>query len=247
MRLLLKIVILSLLAVIAFSGGRYIQGNYHRWLAQLLPAPYTELIGLSRLDAIGHQPDFVPFSRLPPDLVNAVVAIEDRRFWQHWGVDPEATVRAALVNLQAGQVVQGGSTIDQQLVKNVWLNDQPTFDRKLTEAVFAVIIDWRLNKQDIMAYYLNTVYFGSNAYGIAAASHTYFGKPPQALTLAEAALLAGIPNAPSLLSPYVNPRAARNRQRIVLDAMADQGFIDSRQAMDAAVQPLRLENGTILQ
>ncbi len=184
--------------------------------------------------------DYVHIDAVPLILQQAFIAVEDNRFRDHIGIDANAIIRAALVNLQFGEVVEGGSTITQQLVKNLFLSSDRTLARKLEEVALALDIELRYSKPQILEMYLNTIYFGENAYGIGRASAVYFNKPPARLNLAEASLLAGLPNAPSLYSPYVDWNAAKRRQAVVLAAMQRHGYIDAETAQTARTAPLQL-------
>src|SRR5690606_27274205 len=133
---------------------------------------------------------------MPPYLAEAVIAIEDRRFYYHLGIDPIGLARAAVINLTSGGVVQGGSTLTQQLAKNLFLKPERTFERKVQEVILAVWLELRLSKREILELYLNRVYLGAGAYGVDAAAHRYFGKSAKDVTLAEAATLAGLLKAP---------------------------------------------------
>ena len=164
-------------------------------------------------------------SQMPQAVRDAVVAIEDRRFFSHHGVDPEAIVRAAVNDLRTGQVVEGGSTITQQLVKNLYTGDEQSFRRKLDEAALAWQMENELSKQEILTRYLNTVYLGEGAYGVQAAARTYFGVDAADLSLAQSAMLAGLITAPNHFDPYVRPRSARGRRNVVLRLMLQQGYI----------------------
>lgn len=148
--------------------------------------------------------NYVKLQDIPESLQQAVVAVEDRKFYNHWGFDMEGIFRASLVNLQYGQVREGASTITQQLVKNLFLSQEQTMGRKAEEFVLAMDMELNYSKDEILELYLNTIYFGSGYYGIKEASEGYFGKEPAMLALPESAMLAGIPNAPSLYSPYVD-------------------------------------------
>lgn len=163
---------------------------------------------------------------LPPYVTSAVLAVEDRRFYTHHGIDPRGLARAMWSNIKAGAWVQGGSTITQQLAKNLFLTPEKTLKRKAQEAVMALYIDYKFGKDDILTAYLNRVYFGSGAYGIDAAAKVYFGKPATHLTLWEGAVLAGLLKAPSRFSPAANPKKARDRGRIVIRAMQEAGYLD---------------------
>ena len=174
----------------------------------------------------GGDGSYVPIDFLPPHLIDAVVATEDRRFFEHWGVDLAGVMRALLTNLRVGRLVQGGSTISQQLAKNLFLGPERTLTRKVGELVLALWLEFRLSKRDILELYLNRVYFGAGAYGVEAAAHRLFDKPAQALTLAESAVLAGVLKAPSRFSPVTNPVLARARARSVLAKMVEAGRLD---------------------
>ena len=154
---------------------------------------------------------------MPPYLPEAVIAIEDRRFYWHFGIDPIGLTRALFTNLEAGGVVQGGSTITQQLAKNLFLKPERTFERKVQEVILAVWLEARLSKKQILELYLNRVYLGAGAYGVDAAARRYFGKSARNVTLAEAATLAGLLKAPSHYSPVINPTASEERAQLVLD------------------------------
>lgn len=189
----------------------------------------------SRLD----RQHYVRLKNIPLCMQQAIIAIEDHRFYSHWGFDVEGILRAALVNLQTGSLQEGGSTITQQLVKNLFLSQERTLTRKLEEFVLAIAMEAKYSKEEILEMYLNSIYFGAGAYGIGEAAEVYFGKPPQDLNMAEATLLAGLPRAPSVYSPYNDLIAARERQAVVLAAMVRQGIIGPGQAQAAKTAPLR--------
>ena len=163
--------------------------------------------------------------QIPDVLKQAVVAIEDKRFWEHDGVDYEGIARAARVNLEAGGVAQGGSTLTQQYVKNVYLSAEQTLERKVEEALLATELEQIMTKEEILFGYLTTSYFGSGAYGVGAAARIYFDKDVSQLDISEAATLAGVVKAPTSLSPYVDREAADERRLLVLQAMLDQGYL----------------------
>src|SRR5438128_8342933 len=150
---------------------------------------------------------------------NATVAIEDRRFYQHGGIDPEGIVRALVADLRAGRVVQGGSTITQQLVRNLYIGREKTLKRKLIEACLALKLNRNRSKHWIRGTYMNQVYYGNHAYGVEAAAQTYFSRHARNLSLEQAALLAGLPQAPSEFDPFHKPGAALERRDAVLRAM----------------------------
>ena len=182
------------------------------------------------------------FDDFPPHLVEAVIAIEDRRFFSHFGLDPRGLLRALAVNMRQGRLAQGGSTLTQQLAKNVFLTPERSFKRKVQELLLAFWLEAHFSKQDILALYLNRVYFGSGAYGVQAAAETYFSRPVQNLTRVEAAMLAGLLKAPSRYAPTRDPAAAARRARIVIAAMQDAGFINAELAAEMAGQDIIITN-----
>jgi penicillin-binding protein 1A len=183
--------------------------------------------------------DYMPLDLLPQHVTDAVIAIEDRRFDDHRGIDLWGLARAALANLRAGRTVQGGSTISQQLAKNLFLSPERTLTRKVEEVALALWLELRLTKQDILELYLNRVYFGGGAYGIEAAAQRYFDRSARELTVAEAALLAGLLKAPSKFSPASSPGLARQRARVVLAAMRDADRLTPEAHAAAVQQPIR--------
>lgn len=189
-------------------------------------------------------------SELPAHVREAFMAIEDRRFYSHWGVDPRGIARAAWANVGSGGVRQGGSTITQQLAKNAFLDSDRTATRKLREAMIAFWLEAWLTKDEILSRYLSNVYFGDNVYGLRAASKHYFGREPEKMNVGQAAMLAGLVKAPSRLAPTGNLAGARARQDVVIRAMVDAGFLTKAQADDVepqrvrASQPRTLPSGT---
>jgi len=182
--------------------------------------------------------DALELQEMPRHLVQAVIATEDRRFYDHFGIDPIGLARAAWTNLTAGRVVQGGSTLTQQLAKNVFLTADRSLERKIQELLLAFWLERHFSKDEILAIYLNRVYFGAGAYGVDAAARKYFGIPATRLGLAESALLAGMLKAPSRYNPAVAPALAGARTSVVLANMVDAGFIDQPTARAAAAQPI---------
>src|SRR5262249_41947711 len=171
----------------------------------------------------------VHLTDLPAYVPQAFIAIEDRRFYEHSGVDRMAILRAVLANLRAGETVQGASTISQQLARNLFLTPEQSINRKLREMVLASRIERRLTKDEILELYLNRVYLGDQAFGVDAAAQRFFGKNASDLTLGEAAMLAGLPKAPSRSAPTENLERATARQHTVPDAMVEAGFITHEQ------------------
>ena len=185
---------------------------------------------------------------MSPYIPMAVIAIEDKRFKDHFGVDPIGLTRAMVKNVMAGRFVQGGSTLTQQLAKNLFLKPERTLERKIQEAILAVWLEWRFSKDEILELYLNRVYFGSGSYGVDAASHRYFGKSARDVNLAEAATLAAVLKAPSRLSPARNPKLSKSRAALVLKAMHQQDYISDRESAMAltmqAKKATRFWNGS---
>jgi penicillin-binding protein 1A len=173
---------------------------------------------------------------MSPYIPQAVIAIEDRRFYSHFGVDPLGLARAMLTNIMSGRMVQGGSTLTQQLAKNLFLSPERTLERKVQEVLLALWLEQKYTKDQILAMYLNRVFFGSNAYGVEAASRRYFNKSARDVNLGEAALLAGLLKAPSRLSPARDPEAAEERAQVVLGAMREEGYITDAEIKTAMSQ-----------
>jgi len=188
----------------------------------------------------------IPLRRVSPWMPQATVAIEDRRFYSHGGIDPQAIARAVWVDVRARRAVEGGSTITQQLVRNLYISNERTLQRKLKEACLAIKLNDAWPKQRILETYLNQVYYGNLAYGIEAASQTYFSRPARALTLRQAALLAGLTQAPSAYDPFTEPAKVLARRNAVLSAMREEGMITAKQytwarrSRDLQLRPGRL-------
>ena len=180
------------------------------------------------------------YNEIPPVVVNAVIATEDARFYEHFGIDPVGIVRAMYIGLKQKGFSQGGSTITQQVAKNFFLTPEKSISRKAKEIILAIRMEKELTKEEIMTLYLNMINFGSRAYGVAAASYTFFGKTPEQLTIDEAALLAGLPNAPSAYNPISHPERARTRRDWVLGRMLDQSYITQAQFKEAVNKPINV-------
>src|SRR6059036_132978 len=192
----------------------------------------TELVGERRI--------FVPLAQVPRVLRDAIIATEDRRFYSHWGVDPIGIARAVVKNYRRGRIVEGGSTITQQLAKVLFLTADKSLERKLKEAVLALELERRYSKDRILEMYLNQVYFGHGAYGVEAAARTYFGKSVPELSVREAALLAALPRAPSSYSPFDHANAAKRRRELVLRRMVEYGALREEDAKRIARTDLGL-------
>ena len=187
--------------------------------------------------------NLTPINEIPAVMKNAVLAIEDARFYSHSGVDYKGMLRAAVANL--GRVKsQGASTITMQVARNVYLSSEKTFTRKLYEVLLTFKLEHQLTKDQILEIYMNQIFLGNRAYGFAAACETYFGKPLKDITIAEAAMLAGLPKAPSAFNPVTNPARARSRQLYIIERMEENGFITPEEAEAAKKQELRVRTGT---
>ena len=179
----------------------------------------------------------VGLHEMSPYIPQAVMAIEDRRFYSHFGIDPIGLARAMTTNLMHGRFTQGGSTLTQQLAKNLFLKPDRTVERKVQEVLLALWLEQKHTKDQILEMYLNRVYFGSGAYGVEAASRRYFGKSARDVSLSEAALLAGLLKAPSRLSPARDPKAAEERAQLVLAAMREEKMIGDKELTMAMSAP----------
>lgn len=177
---------------------------------------------------------------IPIPMQNAIIATEDQRFYEHNGVDIQSILRALVKDIKAGEVVEGGSTITQQLTKNMLLNSEQTISRKLKEAITSVKIEMTYSKNEILELYLNHIYFGEGAWGVQQAAQTYFGKNISQVSIAEAAMLAALPKAPSFYSPYKHPKAALERRNLVLKLMLEQGYVSNEEYEAAVAQKITL-------
>ncbi len=184
----------------------------------------------------------VPIEKIPDTLIRAFIAAEDAHFYEHPGIDLMGVARAMVKNIQAGTIVQGGSTITQQVAKSLLLSPERSWSRKFREAILAYRIDNKLSKKEILYLYLNQIYLGHGSYGVEAAAQNYFGKHVWELNLPECALLAGLPSAPSRYSPCAHPEKALARRRYVLRRMKELGFISEQQASDANLSPLEVQS-----
>ncbi|MEH7115841.1 PBP1A family penicillin-binding protein [Neobacillus vireti] len=189
----------------------------------------------------GQKRYWVNIKEISPDLVNATVSVEDKNFYHHHGFDFKRIAGAVVADVQAFSKVQGASTITQQYARNLFLEHDKTWKRKLTEAFYTIRLEMNYSKKDILEGYLNTIYYGNGAYGVEAASQYYFGKKASELTLAEASMLAGIPKGPGIYSPFANMEKAKTRQAIILNTMVENGYISKKAAKEAAAAPLKLE------
>jgi penicillin-binding protein 1A len=208
-------------------------GNLDRYRPPL-PSVVLDRHGVAIGRFVEERRELIALREIPPHVIDAILAAEDDGFYRHSGIDLGGMLRAAVANFKAGRIEQGASTITQQVAKNIFLNPERTYMRKLRDVALAIQIELTLSKDEILEIYLNQIYFGSGAYGIAEAATTYFGKPVGALTVAEAALIAGLPPAPSRRSPHNDPQAAEDNRRAVILRMRDTGRL-SRSAASAAL------------
>lgn len=236
-----KIMLLTALFLLAVTGAGCRPGSFLDPVvpaaSQILDVNGNVIIAVSQENRIP-----VPLDEVSVYMRQAIVAIEDARFYQHHGIDPVGLARALYRNIRAGRVVEGGSTISQQLAKNLYLDPRRTVGRKLEEMVLTIQLERKYTKDEILELYLNQIYFGEGAYGVEAAARRYFNKSAKDLGLAESAMLAGVPRAPSLYNPSRDLEAAKTRQAAVLDRMAELGLISgeqSRQAREQYLQPAK--------
>ncbi len=198
------------------------------------------------VNSLRSDPDWISLRKIPDHTRKALLAIEDHDFYKHGALDITGIARAAFVNLKAGEVRQGGSTLTQQMVKNVFLSSEQTIARKAEEAVLATWVERKYSKDEVLEMYFNTTYFGAGAYGIRDAAKKYFGKEPSQLTLPESAMLAAMPYAPSALNPYENPGGCAKRVRLVLKEMLKYGYIGNTELKEALAKGVTLKNGRTL-
>ena len=223
MKKIIKYVFFLILIVLVLCGivaGFFIyQGN------KLYKNALAESSMEERINKIRSKKDYLTIDKIPDNFTNALIAIEDHRFYSHGAVDLISIGRAIFSNITNMDFSQGGSTITQQLAKNTFFTQERKLTRKIAEIFAAIDLENKYSKDEIIEMYMNTIYFGDGYYGINAASHGYFGKNPIDLTFDEATLLAGIPNAPSVYSLSNNPDLARRRQKYIINSMVEYGFI----------------------
>src|SRR5271155_5051412 len=228
----------GLVLMLALAGPAFRETSDEDWLKK------SEL-AVTFLDRYGNEvgsrgikhSHSVPLNELPDHLIKAVLATEARRFYEHFGIDIPGTFRAVVTNARAGGVVQGGSSITQQLAKNLFLSNERTIERKVKEAFLALWLETRLTKNEILKLYLDRAYMGGGAFGVDAAANFYFGKSAREVNLAEAGMLAGLFKAPTKYAPHINLPAARARANVVLDNLVDAGFMTEGQVFGARRNP----------
>ena len=225
MKILRKILItLLLLFLIIFAVLFFIGKSYYNDALKEKPL-------LTRIEEVQSQEHFVKFEKMSKDYRNAVIAVEDHRFYDHGPVDFIAIARALFVNVKNKELQEGGSTITQQVAKNIIFNQDQSWRRKLGEIFASYDLEKNYSKNEIFELYVNTAYFGDGYYGIYDASKGYYDKKPADLNLDESSMLAGIPNAPSIYSPNVNPDLAKKRQYHVINSMLEYGYITKEEAL----------------
>jgi penicillin-binding protein 1A len=234
----LAVLFLAVAGLAVWAGYRYIDEDLPRIhkLADYRPPVVTTVYaddGRKIAEFYEERRILVPLEEMPPMLIDAFVAAEDSRFFEHRGVDVISILRALFKNIEAGTIVQGGSTITQQVTKSFFLTPERSYIRKIREAILAYRIDKAFSKKEVLYLYLNQIYLGHGAYGVGAAAENYFGKHVGELNLAEAAMLAGLPQAPSRYSPFQHPERAGQRQAYVLERMVAEGYISRSQAREA--------------
>ena len=215
----LKRIVLTAVMLLALGAAAVIWQGDQMYSDALAEKPLTEAV-----EEIQSQSQYTSLSQLPDMYLDAVVAVEDHRFWKHHGFDIIAIGRAVKNNVVAGSLQEGGSTITQQLAKNMYFSLDKTFTRKVAETFMAMKMEREYTKDEILEIYVNTIYFGDGYYGIRQASEGYYGKEPAQLSDDECIMLAGLPNAPSVYSPSVNPELAAERQQYVAEQMEKYGY-----------------------
>ena len=222
-----RILIFFLVCMLIFlipTGAITYQG-YQRYVQVMEEKTLDE-----KIDEIQSKPNYTKLQDLPQIYLDAVISVEDKRFYQHYGIDPISLVRAIRNNLRAKALIEGGSTITQQLAKNLYFDDEASLVRKAAEAMVTVVLEERYSKDEILELYVNCIYFGESYYCVYDASIGYFQKIPSQMTDFEATMLAGIPNAPSAYAPTVNMDLAMRRQEKVLESMVREGYLTEQEA-----------------
>ncbi len=225
---IIKKLLLIILILLLLAGTFTFLIGFGYYSSVLKEKPLTE-----RVESVTSKEHFTPYDELPKDYINAVVAVEDHRYYSHGPIDLIGIGRAMYTNLRDGEFDEGGSTITQQVAKNIIFNQDKTLIRKVGEVFGAFDLEKNYSKQEILALYVNSSYFGDGYYCIYDASMGYYNKEPKDLTLAEASMLAGVPNAPSVYAPTVNMKLAKKRQSHVLNKMVEYGYITEKEANSA--------------
>ena len=224
MKIFRKLLVILLILILLACGLMFILG-YSSYSQALKEKPL-----LTRIEEVISDEHYIKYEDLSEYYIDAVIAVEDHRFYNHGAIDPIGIARALWVNIKNGELQEGGSTITQQVAKNIIFSQEETLSRKLGEILAAFDLEKNYTKNEILALYVNTCYFGDGYYGIYDASMGYYNKDPKDLTLDESSMLAGVPNAPSVYAPTVNPDLAKKRQHHVLNKMVENGYITQEQA-----------------
>lgn len=225
MKTIKRILLLCLIALVIVAGV-HVKGGYDKYCEVLTDKPLAEAI-----EELQNKENYTQYEDVPEIYFKALVAVEDRRFYQHNGFDIIGTSRAIYNDIKAKQLLQGGSTISQQLAKNLYFPQDNTLQRKIAEVFMALKLEREYEKQEILEFYVNGIYYGSGYYSIYDASKGYFGKEPKDMTDYECTLLVGIPNAPSVYSLDVRPDLAEERQKKVIDCMVEVGYITENESI----------------
>lgn len=229
MKKIVKIILISILAII-LTIGIYISASGYIFYKNTVKTANLE----DKVKQISQSESFIPISEIPEDYINAVIAVEDHRFKEHGAIDVIAIGRAISSDVKNKELVEGGSTITQQVVKNLYYMEDDTkndsLDRKISEIIIGVQLEKKYSKDEILELYANNIYFGDGYYCIKDAAEGYFGKLPSEMNLYECTLLAGIPNAPSVYSPNVNPELSKQRQAKVIRSMVKYGYLTQEKA-----------------
>lgn len=248
LKFFISVMVIGICFVLVVGGiFAFIYINSLPSLEDLTPSPVAQTSKVYALDgslltefhAVENR-EIIPFNKMSQNIKDAIVSIEDKRFYEHQGVDYIRIIGALIADIRHRDIVQGGSTITQQYVKNIYFSPEQTIKRKINEAAISIQLERNYTKDKILEMYLNTINFGSGAYGIEKASQIYFGVHASNLTLSQAALLAGLPSAPELYSPFNNLEYARSRRNLVLKLMYEQELINSKDYLDALAEPIIL-------
>ena len=219
-----KRIILILIIIVCLAIGVVVGQGYQLYKTAIEETPISEMVS-----KIQNQKDFTTIEELPQDYINAVIAVEDRRFYSHSGIDLISISRAIITDIKEMAFVEGGSTITQQVAKNNLFTQEKKATRKIAEIFAAFDLEAYCTKDEIFELYVNTSYFGDGYYSVKAAANGYFSKDPKDMTLDQSTLLAGIPNAPSVYSPTKNPELSKQRQAQVINKMIDNGYLTEKQ------------------
>ena len=222
----IKRLLLFILIIIIIVGSVIFLNGY-----KLYKTTLSNLSLSDKISEIKDEDSYVSIKDVPKNYVNAIIAVEDHRFREHGAIDVIALLRATVSNIQAKEFNEGGSTITQQVAKNLYfINENDVVSRKIAEALVAFDLEKDYSKDDILEFYMNTIYFGEGYYGIKEASNGYYKKDPKDMNLDESTMLAGVPNAPSVYAPTINPDLAKSRQGKVLRSMVEYGYISQEEA-----------------